>query len=148
MKTDMVDQTESKRIIEVLPHQPPFLRIDRVVILEKEKKIVFLTGISADDPFLSPHRHATFMPGLLIIEAVVQASALLRISGSVQHRGPSMVLSSIERANFRRPILPGDQVRVIVEVIASRPTAAQIRGRAYIRRALACDVLLMCQLVG
>jgi 3-hydroxyacyl-[acyl-carrier-protein] dehydratase len=135
-------------ILRILPHRYPFLLIDRVVELERMKRIVALKNVTINEPFFQGHfPEKPIMPGVLIVEAIAQAGGLLLLTEVPNRDEMLMVFTGIERARFRRPVLPGDQVRIEVEVRAWRRTAARLEGKAYVAGKVAAEATVTCRLV-
>jgi 3-hydroxyacyl-[acyl-carrier-protein] dehydratase len=135
-------------ILKILPHRYPFLLIDRVVELERMKRIVALKNVTINEPFFQGHfPEKPIMPGVLIVEAIAQAGGLLLLTEVPNRDEMLMVFTGIERARFRRPVLPGDQVRIEVEVRAWRRTAARLEGKAYVDGKVAAEATVTCRLV-
>ena len=135
-------------IQRILPHRYPFLLIDRVVDLTRKQRIVAIKNVSANEPFFAGHFPGfPIMRGVLIVEAIAQAGGALLLTevGGREHK--LMVFTGIERARFRRPVVPGDQLRIEVEVLAWRVTAVRMQGRAYVGDKLAAEAVVTCQLV-
>src|SRR5437868_9190074 len=106
-------------IMRILPHRFPFLLIDRVIDLKRRQRIVAIKNVTVNEPFFTGHfPNMPIMPGVLIVEAIAQAGgALLLTEFDEEIRAQKlMVFTGIERARFRRPVLPGDQVRIEVAV--------------------------------
>ena len=141
----VLDITQIQRI---LPHRFPFLLIDRVISLTPRQKIVALKNVSANEPHFAGHFPGfPIMPGVLIVEAIAQAGGALLLTEVPERDGKLMVFTGIERARFRKPVVPGDQLRIEVEVLAWRNTAARMQGRAYVGDKLVCEAVVTCQLV-
>src|SRR5215472_8787143 len=135
-------------ILKILPHRYPFLLIDRVVELERMKRIVALKNVTFNEPLFQGHfPEKPIMPGVLIVEAIAQAGGLLLLTEVPNRDEMLMVFTGIERARFRRPVLPGDQVRMEVEVRAWRRTAARLEGKAYVDGKVAAEATVTCRLV-
>src|SRR5262249_18487608 len=135
-------------IQKILPHRYPFLLIDRVVELVRMKRIVALKNVTINEPFFQGHfPEKPIMPGVLIIEAIAQAGGLLLLTEVPNRDELPMVFTGIEKARFRRPVLPGDQVRIEVEVRAWRITAARLEGKAYIGDKVAAEATVTCRLI-
>lgn len=135
-------------ILKILPHRFPFLLIDRVVELERMKKIVALKNVSITEPFFQGHfPEKPIMPGVLIVEAIAQAGGLLLLTEVPNRDEMLMVFTGIEKARFRRPVVPGDQLRIEVEVRAWRVTAARLEGKAYVNGKVAAESTVTCRLV-
>jgi 3-hydroxyacyl-[acyl-carrier-protein] dehydratase len=135
-------------IMEIIPHRYPFLLIDRVVEVERKRRIVALKNVTVNEPFFQGHfPEYPIMPGVLIVEAMAQAGGTLLLTEVPDRHGKLMVFTGIERAKFRRPVTPGDQLRIEVEVLNWRPRAVRMEGKAYVDGKLACEAVVMCQLV-
>ncbi len=133
----------------ILPHRFPFLLIDRVVEITRKKRIVALKNVSINEPFFAGHFPGfPIMPGVLMVEAIAQAGGALLLT-EVPDRGHKlMVFTGIERAKFRKPVTPGDQLRIEVDVLAWRSTAVRMQGRVLVDGKLACEAVVTCQLVN
>ena len=135
-------------ILKILPHRYPFLLIDRVLELERMKKIVALKNVTITEPFFQGHfPDKPIMPGVLIVEAIAQAGGLLLLTEVPNRDEMLMVFTGIEKARFRRPVVPGDQLRIEVEVRAWRKTAARLEGKAYVDGKVAAESTVTCRLV-
>lgn len=135
-------------ICKILPHRYPFLLIDRVLELERMKRIVALKNVTFNEPHFQGHfPEKPIMPGVLIVEAIAQAGGLLLLTEVPNRDELLMVFTGIEKARFRRPIVPGDQVRLEVEVRAWRITAARLEGKAYVGDKVAAEAIVTCRLV-
>src|SRR5215469_12621384 len=108
-------------ILRILPHRYPFLLIDRVVDLTRKQRVVAIKNVTFNEPFFQGHFPGVpIMPGVLIIEAIAQAGGALLLTEIPDRENKLMVFTGIERARFRRPVVPGDQLRIEVEVKAWR----------------------------
>lgn len=135
-------------ILKILPHRFPFLLIDRVLELERMKRIVALKNVTITEPFFQGHfPEKPIMPGVLIVEAIAQAGGLLLLTEVPNRDEMLMVFTGIEKARFRRPVVPGDQLRIEVEVRAWRVTAARLEGKAYVDNKVAAEATVTCRLV-
>jgi len=136
------------QIQRILPHRYPFLLIDRVISLTPRKRLVALKNVTANEPHFAGHFPGyPIMPGVLIIEAIAQAGGTLVLSEIPDREDKLVVFTGIERARFRKPVVPGDQLRIEVEVLAWRNTAVRMRGTAYVGDKLACEAVVSCALV-
>jgi len=141
-------QLDIVQIQSILPHRYPFLLIDRVLEVERKKRILALKNVSANEPFFNGHFPGQpIMPGVLIIEAMAQAGGALLLTEVPDRHGKLMVFTGIERAKFRRPVVPGDQLRIEVEVIVWRTSAVKMQGKAQVDGKLACEAVISCRLV-
>ena len=135
-------------ILKILPHRYPFLLIDRVVELVRMKSIVALKNVTITEPFFQGHfPEKPIMPGVLIVEAIAQAGGLLLLTEVPNRDELLMVFTGIEKARFRRPVAPGDQLRIEVVVRAWRKTAARLEGKAYVDGKVVCEATVTCRLV-
>src|SRR5438270_12665271 len=120
-------------IQRILPHRYPFLLIDRVVEITRKQRIVAIKNVSANEPFFAGHFPGfPIMPGVLIVEAMAQAGGALLLTEVEDRENKLMVFTGIERARFRRPVTPGDQLKIEVIVTAWRRTAVRMEGKAYL----------------
>jgi len=138
-------------IMSILPHRYPFLLIDRVVEIKRRERIVALKNVTINEPFFQGHFPGyPIMPGVLMIEAAAQAGgALLLTEYSEQERIEKlMVFTGIEDASFRRGVMPGDQVRIEVNVMNWRTRAVKLQATITVEGKLACEAVIKCQLVS
>ena len=136
------------QIMEYLPHRYPFLLIDRVVEVERSKRIVAIKNVTINEPFFTGHFPGyPIMPGVLVVEAMAQAGCILLLSEIPDRQKKLVVFTGIDGAKFRRAITPGDQIRIEVDVLSFRPRAGKMEGKAYIDGKLACEATLTCAVV-
>src|SRR6266496_4641201 len=143
---------ETGDIFKLLPHRYPFLLIDRIVELEHMKRIVALKNVTITEPFFQGHfPDKPIMPGVLIVEAIAQAGGLLLLTEVPNRDELLMMFTGIEKARFRRPVVPGDQLRIEVEVRAWRENtgraAVRMEGIAYVGEKRVAEAIVTCQLV-
>ncbi len=139
---------DTGQIMDFLPHRYPFLLIDRVVEMEAAKRIVAIKNVTINEPFFNGHFPGyPIMPGVLVVEAMAQAGCILLLSEVADREQKLVVFTGIERAKFRRPISPGDQLRIEVDVLSFRPRAGRMEGRALVDGKLACEATLTCAVV-
>ncbi|MFP5238160.1 MAG: 3-hydroxyacyl-ACP dehydratase FabZ [Acidobacteriota bacterium] len=137
-----------QEILEFLPHRYPFLLIDRIVEFEPKQRIVALKNVTINEPFFQGHFPGyPIMPGVLVVEAMAQAGGILIMRETPDRDQKLVVFTGIERAKFRRPVTPGDQLRIEIDVLSFRPRAGRIQGRATVDGKLACEATLTCQVV-
>ena len=139
-------------ILRILPHRYPFLLIDRVVDLTRKQRIVAIKNVTINEPFFAGHFPGVpIMPGVLIVEAIAQAGGALLLTEIADRHNKLMVFTGIERARFRRPVVPGDQLRIEVEVKAWREggdrNAVRMEGIAYVQDKRVAEAIVTCQLV-
>jgi 3-hydroxyacyl-[acyl-carrier-protein] dehydratase len=137
-----------QEIMDFLPHRYPFLLIDRVVVFEPAKRLVAIKNVTINEPFFQGHFPGyPIMPGVLVVEAMAQAGGIIMMAELPDREKKLVVFTGIERAKFRRPVTPGDQLRIEVEVLSFRMRAGRIEGKAYVAEKLACEATLTCQVV-
>lgn len=132
-----------------LPHRYPFLLLDRVVEFEANRRIVALKNVTANEPFFEGHfPHFKVMPGVLILEAMAQASALLSLrSMGHENDGKSVYyFVGIDGARFKRPVTPGDQVRIEVEQLRLARGIGKFKAVARVEGAIVSEAELLCAL--
>ena len=146
----MSDQVKDiKWILDVMPHRYPFLLVDRVLEIVPGQRLVALKNVSYNEDFFNGHFPETpVMPGVLIIEGMAQAGGLLLLqSRGANHRDIWMYMMSIARARFRRPVVPGDQLRYEIEVLRYRKVHAKLSGKAYVGDKLVAEAIVSSALV-
>src|SRR5438270_13842498 len=132
----------------ILPHRYPFLLIDRIVEIRRKERIVAIKNVTANEPFFQGHfPEYPIMPGVLVVEAMAQAGAVLLLTEVEDRHSKLMLFTGIERARFRKPVVPGDQLRMEVSVLAFRRTACKIDCQAFVGDKLACEAVLTCQMI-
>jgi 3-hydroxyacyl-[acyl-carrier-protein] dehydratase len=135
-------------IMQILPHRYPFLLIDRVVELVRMQRIVAIKNVTINEPFFQGHFPTyPIMPGVLMVEAMAQAGGALLLTEVPDRDDKLMVFTGIDEARFRAPVVPGDQVRIEVEVLKWSRRGATMRGNAYVDSKLVCEAEIKCQLV-
>ena len=139
-------------IMSVLPHRYPFLLIDRIVEMERKTRIVAIKNVTINEPHFTGHfPDFPIMPGVLIVEAIAQAGGALLLTEVEDRNNKVMVFTGIERAKFRRPVSPGDQLRIEVEVkgwrAIPRMIAAKMHGVAYVGSRRVAEATVSCQLI-
>ncbi len=118
-------------IMKHLPHRYPFLLVDRILEVSPGENIVAIKNVTFNEPFFQGHFPGQpIMPGVLIIEALAQTAGMLAFSSGVT--GKSVYFMSIEKAKFRRPVVPGDQLRLEVKVLQQRGTVWKFSGAAVV----------------
>ena len=133
-------------IRRILPHRYPFLLVDRIVELEAER-VVGIKNVTANEPFFAGHfPDFPVMPGVLIVEAMAQAAGVL-VLRTIEDRDNKLVfLVSVDAARFRKPVVPGDTLRLEMTVIRRKGSVAKMAGRATVDGVLVAEAEVMCKL--
>ncbi len=132
-------------IKKILPHRYPMLLVDRILELEPER-VVGIKNVTGNEPFFAGHfPEYPVMPGVLVIEAMAQVAGVLVLS---QLADPQKVvfLATIERAKFRRPVVPGDQLRIEMKVLKKKSRVAKMAGTATVEGQVVAEAEVMCKL--
>jgi 3-hydroxyacyl-[acyl-carrier-protein] dehydratase len=120
-----------REIQNILPHRYPFLLIDRIIDIEPKVRAVGIKNVTANEYFFQGHfPEYPIMPGVLIVEAMAQVSGILAFHSGAQ--GNSVYFMSIERAKFRKPVVPGDQLRFEVTILQQRNNVWKFSGQAFV----------------
>jgi len=136
-------------IMRLLPHRPPFLLVDRVVELEPGKRLVAWKSVTMNEPFFTGHFPGhPVMPGVLILEALAQAAALLAMKSLTPEQGANKItyLMGIDGARFRRPVVPGDRLELAVEITRAKGAVWKERAEARVDGELAAEADFMAML--
>ena len=137
---------ETKEIIKLLPHRFPFLLVDRIVEFEPGKRAVGIKNVTCNEPFFEGHfPHTPIMPGVLIIEAMAQTGGVLAFKTFPEKRG-SVFFLGIDNARFRRPVIPGDQLKMVVEVLKQKMDIWIFEGKAYVNDEIVAEAKIMAML--
>ncbi|MCS7281646.1 MAG: 3-hydroxyacyl-ACP dehydratase FabZ [Desulfobacterota bacterium] len=135
-----------KEIIELLPHRYPFLLVDRIEELEPGKRAVGIKNVTYNEPFFKGHfPEAPIMPGVLIIEAMAQTGGVLAFKTLPKRKG-SVFFLGIDNARFRKPVVPGDQLRMVVEVVKHKMDIWVFEGKAYVDGEVVAEAKIMAML--
>ena len=135
-------------IQKILPHRYPFLLVDSIEELEPGKRIVGIKNVTINEPFFPGHFPGVpVMPGVLIVEAMAQVGAVL-VLRDLPDRGKKLVyFMGIDQARFRQPVVPGDQLRLVVEVIKLKSRHGKLRGEAFVRGKLVAEAEILSSIV-
>jgi beta-hydroxyacyl-ACP dehydratase FabZ len=137
-------------IIKTLPHRYPFLLVDRILEFEKNKRIVGLKNVTINEPFFQGHFPGhPIMPGVLILEALAQTGGVLALKSLPEQDVKNKVLyfMSIDKAKFRKPVVPGDQLRFELELIKQRGNITVLKAEAKVDGAVVTEAELMAMIV-
>ena len=139
---------EIKEIMNILPHAYPFLLVDRIIEVEPGKRIIGIKNVTYNEPFFPGHFPGRpIMPGVLIIEAMALTAGLLVFSSipEEEHKKPVYFLR-IDNARFRKPVIPGDQLRLELEITKHRQSFWGFRGKAFVDEKLVAEAELLAML--
>lgn len=141
----MIDVME---IQSILPHRYPFLLVDRVLEVEPGKRIVALKNVTVNEEFFQGHFPGKpVMPGVLVVEAMAQAGGVLMLS-EVDNREKKLVyFTGIDEARFRRPVVPGDQLRLEAEVLRRKANICKLACRAFVDGVLVAEAIVLSSMV-
>ena len=135
-------------IQKILPHRPPFLLVDAIVEMERLKSIVGIKNVTMNEDFFRGHFPGKpIMPGVLIVEAMAQTGGVLLLQEVADHEKKLLYFVAIDDARFRRPVVPGDQLRLEVSVLTWRSTYCKLAGKATVDGEAAAEATLMCKMV-
>lgn len=135
-------------IQKILPHRYPFLLVDAIEEMEPKKRIVGIKNVTANESYFQGHFPGQpVMPGVLIIESIAQTAGVLLLNEVPDRDNKIIYLVAIDNARFRRPVLPGDQLKIELVVMSCRGTFCKLEGRAYVNGELAAEATMMCKMV-
>ena len=133
-------------IKKILPHRYPFLLVDRILEMDDER-VVGIKNVSVNEPFFEGHYpHYPVMPGVLIVEAMAQTAGVLVLSQLADRETKVVLLASVEEAKFRRPVRPGDQLRIEMKYIKRKATVAKMQGLVTVDGSPVAEAIMMCAL--
>jgi beta-hydroxyacyl-ACP dehydratase FabZ len=135
-----------RAIRDILPHRYPMLLVDAIVELETER-IVGIKNVTINEPFFDGHfPDFPVMPGVLVVEAMAQVAGILVLKSIPERHSKIVLLASIEEAKFRRPVLPGDQLRIEMTLSRRKATVAKMFGKATVDGVVVAEATLMCKI--
>lgn len=135
-------------IMKIIPHRYPFLLVDRIVEMVPGKRVVGLKNVTINEPFFAGHfPQAPVMPGVLILEAIAQVGAVMVLQDLPDRVNKLLYFVAIESAKFRRPVVPGDQLRIEVTVQSMRAKFGKMRGEASVDGKLVAESVVTCAVV-
>jgi 3-hydroxyacyl-[acyl-carrier-protein] dehydratase len=139
---------EIKEIMKILPHAYPFLLVDRIVEMELGKRIVGIKNVTFNESFFTGHfPHRPIMPGVLIVEAMAQTAGILALKSiPEEHQKKPIYFLGIDNVRFRKPVIPGDQLRLELELTRHRQSIWGFKGKAFVDGKLVAEADLLAML--
>lgn len=138
-----------RKILSVLPHRYPFILVDRVLEVVPGKWIVALKNVSINEPFFQGHfPDKPIMPGVLVVEGMVQTGALLLYETLSEIDKDQICFAGIDGARFRKPVLPGDQLIFTVEIMKHRSNVIKMAGKSHVEKQRVAQANLMAVIGG
>ena len=135
-------------IMAILPHRYPFLLIDRVIEMERRQRIVAIKNVTINEPHFTGHfPDYPIMPGVLMVEAIAQTGGALLLTEIPDRDSKLMVFTGIDNAKFKRPVVPGDQLRIEVTVLNWRTRAVKMQGVITVEGKVVCEATVTCMVV-
>ena len=139
---------DSNGIQKILPHRHPFLMVDAILEMERLKRVVGVKNVSSDEAYFQGHFPGKpIMPGVLVLEAMAQTGGLLLLQEVPDRENKLLYFVAVDNARFRRPVVPGEQLRLEVTVLNWRGTFCKLAGKATVNGELAAEATLMCKMV-
>ncbi len=136
-------------ILNILPHRYPFLLIDKIVEFKLDEKIVSIKNVTMNEPFFQGHFPGNpIMPGVLILEAMAQTGGIMMLNGNDKIKESVVYFMGIDKARFRKPVLPGDTLVIEATMTNMRRSVCQFDAKAYVRGELVCEASLMATVVS
>ena len=136
------------KIMSLLPHRYPFLLIDKILEWESAKRIVGIKNVTINEPFFQGHFPGhPIMPGVLLIEAMAQTAGVLALISDAEPEKKVLYFMSIDKAKFRKPVVPGDQVRFEVDIIKTRGKIHSFKGVAKVGAVVVAEAEMMAMVV-
>jgi len=138
-----------QEVLKYLPHRYPFLLVDRIIEFEANQRIVGLKNVTINEPFFPGHFPGVpIMPGVLILESMAQVGGFLVFKAAEDREKKLVFFSGVENARFRRPVRPGDQLRIEMTVLKIKSRIGKLHGKAYVDGQVAAEAEIMFSMVS
>ena len=139
---------DANAIERILPHRYPFLLVDKIIELELDKKVVGVKAVTINEPFFQGHFPGNpIMPGVLIIESLAQTGGVMLLNSIPDPEEKLVYFMQIKNAKFRKPVVPGDQLFLEVELINKKSKIVHMNGRAYVNDVIVAEAEFMAGIV-
>ena len=141
---------EIEKILEILPHRYPFILIDRIIKIEAGKKAVAIKNVTINEPHFQGHfPDRPIMPGVLLIEALAQVGGVLALGSEYEKavKEKNFFFSAIDKVRFRKPVVPGDQIKLEVEVVKRKGNFWKLKGRGLVEDSIVVQAEFMGAIV-
>ncbi|HNC45820.1 MAG TPA: 3-hydroxyacyl-ACP dehydratase FabZ, partial [Acidobacteriota bacterium] len=139
---------DTAQIQDTLPHRYPFLLVDRIIELDPGKRVVGLKNVTINEPFFQGHFPGLpVMPGVLIIEAMAQTGGMLMLGSVNDPQSKILLFTGIDEAKFRRPVVPGDTLRIEMTLLRFKGKVCKLQGRVFVEDKLAAEAEITSVLV-
>jgi len=139
-----------QEIMDTIPHRYPFLLVDRILEMEMGKRVVGIKNVTMNEPFFQGHFPGQpIMPGVLILEAMAQVAGVMALKAVPPDQVKNKVIyfMTIDKVKFRKPVVPGDQIRFEVEVLRMRSTVVNFKGTAIVDGVVTTEAEMMAMIV-
>ena len=132
----------------ILPHRYPFLLVDKITEMEKGKRIVGMKNVTINEPFFQGHFPGhPIMPGVLILEAMAQTGGVLLLSTVPQAQGKLIYFMGVDGARFRKPVLPGDELKIEMTILKVKERVGKMAGKAFVGQELVAEGEFICMVM-
>ena len=144
----VLESADIVKLLTLLPHRYPFLLVDRIIDIKGDESAIGIKNVTFNEPHFQGHFPGTpVMPGVLIVEAMAQTAGVMMLANLPDRESKLVFFTGIDAAKFRRPVVPGDQLRLELTVLRLRPRYIKLRGEAYVDGEMAAEAEISSALV-